>query len=216
MEKTGRLICYGDSNTYGYDPQSFMGTRYPKEVRWTGIVGRESGWKVKNYGLNGRTIPQNESQIQAVIDIVHKYGQEEIPVLFLVMLGTNDLLTDALADAGKTAEKMGYFLERIMQAESVRREKVSVWLIAPPILKPGSWIENDRQITESERLGERLALLAKRLKITFTDAGKWELPAVYDGVHLSEEGHRRFAEEIIKDFLKKKGKEYENIGHLPE
>ena len=30
-----RLLCYGDSNTYGYDSQSFLGERYPESVRWT-------------------------------------------------------------------------------------------------------------------------------------------------------------------------------------
>ena len=25
------IVCYGDSNTYGYAPRSFMGERYPKE-----------------------------------------------------------------------------------------------------------------------------------------------------------------------------------------
>ena len=28
------VLCYGDSNTYGYIPCS--GMRYPKDVRWTG------------------------------------------------------------------------------------------------------------------------------------------------------------------------------------
>lgn len=29
------LLCYGDSNTYGFDPRSYFGGRYPAEVRWT-------------------------------------------------------------------------------------------------------------------------------------------------------------------------------------
>ena len=32
----GTIICYGDSNTYGYDPHDQMEGRYPKDVRWTG------------------------------------------------------------------------------------------------------------------------------------------------------------------------------------
>ena len=30
-----KIVFYGDSNTYGYDPRGFMGMRYPNEVRWT-------------------------------------------------------------------------------------------------------------------------------------------------------------------------------------
>lgn len=31
-----RIICFGVSNTYGYDPCSYLGGRYPKSLRWTG------------------------------------------------------------------------------------------------------------------------------------------------------------------------------------
>ena len=51
----GTLICYGDSNTYGYDPHDTNEGRYPKEVRWTGIMDTETDWKVENHGVNGRT-----------------------------------------------------------------------------------------------------------------------------------------------------------------
>ena len=37
-------VFYGDSNTYGYDPRSMMGDRYPQDVRWTGILQKETGW----------------------------------------------------------------------------------------------------------------------------------------------------------------------------
>ena len=26
------LLCYGDSNTYGFDPRSYFGGRYPAEI----------------------------------------------------------------------------------------------------------------------------------------------------------------------------------------
>ena len=36
------ILCFGDSNTYGYDPHDTNEGRYPKEVRWTGIMDTES------------------------------------------------------------------------------------------------------------------------------------------------------------------------------
>lgn len=36
---SGTIICYGDSNTYGYDPCVMAGDRYPEEDRWTGNSG---------------------------------------------------------------------------------------------------------------------------------------------------------------------------------
>ena len=29
-----KILCFGDSNTYGYDPRSFLDDRYPADVRW--------------------------------------------------------------------------------------------------------------------------------------------------------------------------------------
>ena len=41
----GTIICYGDSNTYGYDPQSLTGGRYPENICWTGILQEKTGAK---------------------------------------------------------------------------------------------------------------------------------------------------------------------------
>ena len=35
------ILCYGDSNTYGYNPVN--GLRYPKGVRWTGVLQKMLG-----------------------------------------------------------------------------------------------------------------------------------------------------------------------------
>lgn len=53
------LLCYGDSNTYGYDPRSYLGERYPRSVRWTGLLAEE-GYTVRNEGMNGRSIPREQ------------------------------------------------------------------------------------------------------------------------------------------------------------
>lgn len=54
-----RIICIGDSNTYGYDPAAFGGARYPDGVRWTSRLG--SAWDIQNLGENGREIPSSSS-----------------------------------------------------------------------------------------------------------------------------------------------------------
>ena len=49
------ILCYGDSNTYGYNPVN--GLRYPKDVRWTGVLQKLLGeqYAVIEEGCNGRT-----------------------------------------------------------------------------------------------------------------------------------------------------------------
>ena len=35
------IVAFGDSNTWGFQPA--IKTRYPREVRWTGVMQRELG-----------------------------------------------------------------------------------------------------------------------------------------------------------------------------
>ena len=42
-----RMLCYGDSNTYGYDPRGFFGDRYPEESRWVDILVQRTGWEIR-------------------------------------------------------------------------------------------------------------------------------------------------------------------------
>ena len=53
-----KVLCFGDSNTYGYDPRSYFGGRYAADSRWVDLLARKTGWKVENLGEPGREIPQ--------------------------------------------------------------------------------------------------------------------------------------------------------------
>ena len=48
------VICFGDSNTYGYDPRGYFGGRYDTDCRWVDILAAETGWDISNMGQNGR------------------------------------------------------------------------------------------------------------------------------------------------------------------
>ena len=74
-----RILCFGDSNTYGYDPRSYLGSRYPAEDRWTDLVAKQTGWDVINAGANCREIPRNPYPIR----LLKTYAPVDI---FLVML----------------------------------------------------------------------------------------------------------------------------------
>ena len=50
------VICFGDSNTYGYDPRSYLGGRYDTDSRWVDILAAKTGWTVCNMGENGREL----------------------------------------------------------------------------------------------------------------------------------------------------------------
>ena len=49
-----KVLCFGDSNTYGYDPRGFFGDRYDAEDRWPELLAQMTHWEVINLGANGR------------------------------------------------------------------------------------------------------------------------------------------------------------------
>lgn len=194
-----RILCYGDSNTFGYDPCSFPGGRYPLSVRWTGVLSKR-GHEVLNYGFNGHTIPQRPEEIQTAADLVASAAPLDA---LIIMLGDNDLLTGQAASAEIAAEHMEKFLSGL---QSHLEEKVPLFLlIAPPRMTPGTWVQGDHLLTESARLSEQYKLVAQRLGIAFADADSWNISTVFDGVHFSADGHAAFAEGLLQclDFLNK-------------
>ncbi len=173
-----RILCFGDSNTYGYDPRSFFGDRYSAENRWPDLLAEMTGWEVVNLGVNGRQIPRNPYALRAM--------KEYAPVdLFLVMLGTNDLLQGA--SAKEAADHMEAFLRPLLP------HCKSILLIAPPPMKRGAWVAEDVLVAESIRLAEEYEIVAKKLSIPFLDTRSWGIDLAFDGVHLTESGHHAFA-----------------------
>lgn len=173
-----KVICFGDSNTYGYDPRGWLGDRYDEKTRWVGVLAQKTGWKIVNRGQNGREIPGAPVPIPGDVD------------LFIVMLGTNDLLQGHRPEA--VSKKMELFLLRL----ELIREKIL--LVAPPPMKPGEWVPTQELADDSVALAGCYRMLSQRLGVRFVDAGQWEIPLVYDGVHFTEEGHRAFAEGLYR------------------
>lgn len=172
-----RIYCYGDSNTYGYDPRAYTGGRYPAQHRWVDIIAAQTGHEITNAGENGRVIPRRGAEYP------------DIPPdtdIFAVMLGTNDILQGGMpTDAAAR-------MEAFLTALGIEREKIL--LIAPPPMGPGEWVTDELIPSRSALLAVEYSALAERLGVKFADAGKWGVGLAFDGVHFSEAGHAAFAE----------------------
>lgn len=171
-----RILCLGDSNTYGYDPRGFGGGRYPADSRWSELLALQTHWDVVNLGENGLEIPGRPISLPQDVDWI------------LVMLGTNDLLQGA--DAETAASRMELFLQWLLQNGN------RPLLIAPPLLQPGAWVPPGRLIAQSAALISCYQEVASRLSIPFADSSKWNISLAYDGVHFTEQGHRNFARHL--------------------
>ena len=173
------VICFGDSNTYGYDPRGYFGGRYEADNRWVDILSAATGWTIRNLGQNGREIPYSSLAFPSDTD------------LLIVMLGTNDLLQ------GCSPQQAAERLERFLAAVPLDRNKLL--LIAPPPVALGAWVPSPQLIDDSRAFARLCQTLAKQMGIRFADAGRWDIPLAYDGVHFTEQGHRAFAAKLLEE-----------------
>lgn len=173
-----KIICFGDSNTWGFDPREPLGSRYEKP--WPVMLSEKINVTVVNSGENGREIPVNPVAFSDDAD------------LLVIMLGTNDLLQFWTPEMA--ADKMEKFLRSINGKQ--------ILLVAPPYMKFGAWVQEQELIDDSKALATYYRSLAQRLGIRFADAGKWNVQLAFDGVHMTQEGHRAFAECLCNYLVK--------------
>ena len=179
-----RILCFGDSNTYGYDPRGFWGDRYGTEDRWVDLLAKQTGHDCINAGANGREIPRNPYALRLLTE-------HTTVDIFLVMLGTNDLLQGA--SAKEAADRMEDFLKQLLP--HCKR----ILLVVPPPMKRGAWVPTDELVIESIRLADEYKLLAEKLNIPYIDTQHWNIELAFDGVHFTEAGHHAFAENLRKE-----------------
>ncbi len=88
--------------------------------------------------------------------------------------------------------------------EAVRNERHLLWrlqhlrLRSPLLMRRGEWVTSQQLIDGSRTFVRCCRSLAKRLDIRFADAGDWDIPVTYDGVHFTEQGHRAFAVGLLE------------------
>lgn len=184
-----KLILFGDSNTYGYDPRGFLGGRYPEEVRWTTHVKEalKDNYEIVEEGMNGRMLP--ELGYGLFTTVIQGLSREDV---FVMMLGTNDILLTNHPNVDATLQRLDSILSYVS-----KNCLATFILIAPPYI---SALDQEMQLYHdcSVEMNEGYMKLAKAHNIKAIDAGSWNIEMGYDGVHFSIEGHKKFSEFLLK------------------
>lgn len=200
-----QVLCYGDSNTWGYRPET--DDRLIWEERYPGILSQKLGsdYRVTENGLCGRTTcfdstwepyvnGLKEAEICAAVNA---------PIdIAVIMLGTNDCKDEY----GAEADAVGQGMEQV--AEVFERAGARIILAAPPVLRD---LEKSPFYSEfgsgakekSERLASCYHSLALRRGWEFLDVETIARPGDFDGIHLDKEGHRRLAEGVCQLITRK-------------
>ncbi|MBD3344886.1 MAG: hydrolase [Chitinivibrionales bacterium] len=198
-----RVLCYGDSNTWGYNPST--GGQYSDDERWAGVLQEElgRGFTVIIEGLNGRTTMYDDP-----FEGAHKNGRTYLPAcieshkpldLVIILLGTNDLKTRFHAAPIDVAQGAG-MLAGIIQASDAGPRGVApqVLLIAPPPFeKLTGFADNFAQGEEKSRhLTRFFKQVADSRRCHYLDAGEFIVSSPIDGIHLDATEHRTLAETV--------------------
>lgn len=197
------VLCYGDSNTYGYDPST--GGRYPYEKRWTTLLSDMLGdrYEVVNEGLNGRTTAYDRPGAawkNGISSFIACLGTHKPVDILVIMLGTND----CNAGLGLTAEQIAGGMENLVRLAEEHSPELQgyvprIIVTAPAAIgdnyenSPFAYELTPASVKKSHDIGPLYRDIAERHDCDFVSAVDSAEVSGLDSEHLSEEGHRQLA-----------------------
>lgn len=178
-----KLVCLGDSITYGY------GVKHSEA--WPTIVEKTTGWEVLNAGVNGDTVGGMLVRLNMMKNL------KPDSTMIFVMGGLNDVLYELNAESAKESMKL--------LAETVH-EKGFGLMIGIPVnigkrFAPEEWspvLDFDGAEKAVEEYRNWLVQFCEKENIPYLDFqpgfNKSWLP---DGIHPDAMGHEFMAEKLI-------------------
>lgn len=196
-----KILCYGDSNTYGFVPA--IGTRYNKNERWSGILSTllSPDFEILEEGLNNRMgffkSPESIKHSGGEYLPIYLQNHKDIDICILA-LGTNDSQFFYNLD-----EKIAYKgLQKLIN--SLKEINPNTEIIIIPPLKIQKNILNgifsmQFDLTSVERIKKVFPIfeqVAKENNCKYFDFNELVSPSTADGLHYSKEAHRIIAQHL--------------------
>lgn len=210
--KEHRVLCFGDSNTYGYDPA--RDGRYGLEERYPAVLQSLLGddWRIVEEGLPGRTavfddpITEGMNGLRVITPILMSHAPLDTVT---IMLGTNDSKERFGCNSHLIALGIVRLVKKALTTECWRdNTRPDVLVIVPPCITP----EYDKLMFR-DAMGtgchERSAGIAAQLEpmlrdipgVRYLDANT--LPGAgcspVDGMHMTAESHMALAHGLYKE-----------------
>ena len=190
-----RILCFGDSNTYGYAPD---GQRYEADSIWPGIMGKLLGdrFEVIADGKNGRTIAFDDPYMEGcngMRDIEASLEANAPLDLVVLMLGTNDLKKYFDATPAQIAQNLKTMCELIQQKTDAKILIASPMLLGDEIeFSPTLSLEFGRaQIDYSFDFAPQFSKVAQEVGAGFIDLAVVAVSSGADCLHLMPEEHQQ-------------------------
>lgn len=208
VENIKNVLCYGDSNTWGYNPAT--GERHSYENRWPTVAGEAlgPGYRLIPEGLNGRT-----TVLEDTIEPWRNGLTYLRPCLIshkpldgvVIMLGTNDTKARFAVPASDIARGMRQLVHAVRTSETGPADGAPrVGIVAPAHVREetsfGEMFGGAHR--RSVALAEEYRLVAEELGVPFLDAASHVECPFPDGIHLDHEGQVALGR-AIADWIRK-------------
>lgn len=211
------ILCYGDSNTWGYAPcadtTNFRLMRYRRDERWTGLLQKAlgEGYYVIEEGLNGRTtnldyhVPPDRNGKTYLPSCLYSHSPVDLVIL---ALGGNDFK----AYFNRSAEEIGQGLIELIDIIQMSKygksleEAPKILIITAPIPLPIAEEFTDENgikffegaIEKAQSLVELYKKISKEKNCEFLDVSQHIIPSGIDGMHFDNVAHKNLSEILHK------------------
>ena len=205
-----RLMCFGDSLTWGVIPDDRLKTRFANTVRWTGVLGQElgTGYQIIEEALPGRTTILNDPIDPRLNGSAYLPSAlaSHLPLdLVILMLGTNDTKAYFHRTPREISTGMAKLVAQVLSSAGgvgTIYPAPQVMIIAPPPLAPmlhpyhQSLFEGAH--AKSQELGRLYGDLADFMKLHFLNAGDVITTDGVDGIHFTAENNLRLGKAVAQ------------------
>ena len=195
-----KILCFGDSNTYGYIPQT--GQRYSQDECWCGILQTLLGdnWEIIEQGCNNRTAFKDNpmGKIYTGYKILPEYLSNDLSWVIL-SIGINDLQTQYKT----TIEEFETGLNKLINIVKETCPNTKILLLAPPRINEGilkgffSTLFDQSAIDKSAQLSQIYGKIALETNCEIINLDKIIKTSSKDGLHLESISHKIIADTIF-------------------
>lgn len=196
-----KILCYGDSNTFGFNP--IDASRFDENTRWSAVLQQnlKNNYTIVEEGMCDRTgfVDNPKGFLYSAQRHFPKFlSKSERFDIIILAIGTNDL---------QFQYNIGYNAIQRGLAELIKQglEKTDKMIIIPSVILKENILNgyfkiqfDETSIIKSKKIITIYKKLSNALNCYFFDVNKFALPSDTDGLHYDKETHKIIADKLTK------------------